>query len=62
MLWKLWLCLLLLLPQRNLRKLKKQRVSDLNIQIAIVLAIYFAIMLVIALLAHVLTKKYNDKE
>ena len=36
--------------------------SDLNIRIAIVLGIYFAIMLVIAFLAHVLTKKYNDKE
>ena len=35
--------------------------SDLNIQIAIVLAIYFAIMLVIAILAHLLTRKYNDK-
>jgi hypothetical protein len=35
--------------------------SDLNVQITIVLAIYFAIMLVIAILAHVLTKKYNDK-
>jgi hypothetical protein len=35
--------------------------SDLNIRIAIVLGIYFAVMLVIALLAHVLTKKYNDK-
>ena len=35
--------------------------SDLNIQIAIVLGIYFAIMLVIAGLAHILTKKYNDK-
>jgi hypothetical protein len=35
--------------------------SDLNIRIAIVLVIYFAIMLAIAILAHVLTKKYNDK-
>lgn len=35
--------------------------SDLNVQIAIVLAIYFAIMLVIAFLAHILTKKYNDE-
>lgn len=35
--------------------------SDLNVQIAIVLGIYYAIMLVIAVLAHVLTKKYNDK-
>lgn len=35
--------------------------SDLNVQIAIVLGIYYAIMLVIAALAHVLTKKYNDK-
>ena len=35
--------------------------SDLNIRIAIVLGIYYVIMLVIALLAHILTKKYNDK-
>jgi type III secretion system FlhB-like substrate exporter len=35
--------------------------SDLDIQIAIVLGIYFVIMLVIALLAHLLTRKYNDK-
>jgi len=34
---------------------------DLNVQIAIVLGIYFVIMLVIAYLAHILTKKYNDK-
>lgn len=33
--------------------------SDLNIQIAMVLAIYFAIMLIIALVAHLLTRKYN---
>lgn len=35
--------------------------SELEINIAIVLAIYFAIMLVIAILAHVLTRKYNDE-
>ena len=35
--------------------------SDLDIQIAMVLGIYFAIMLVIAVLAHILTRKYNDK-
>jgi hypothetical protein len=35
--------------------------SDLDIQIAIVVGIYFAVMLVFALLAHLLTKKYNDK-
>jgi hypothetical protein len=35
--------------------------SDLNIQIAIVLGIYYVIMLVIAFLAHLLTWKYNDK-
>jgi hypothetical protein len=35
--------------------------SDLNIRITIVLAIYFAIMLLIAILTHVFTKKYNDK-
>jgi hypothetical protein len=35
--------------------------SDLTIQIAIVLGIYFAIMLAIAALAHILTQKYNDK-
>ncbi len=35
--------------------------SDLDIRIAIVLGIYLAIMLLIALLAHLLTKKYNDK-
>ena len=35
--------------------------SELNIQIAIVLIIYFAIMLVIAFLAQLLTRKYNDK-
>lgn len=34
--------------------------SDLDIQITIVLVIYYAIMLVIAFLAHILTKKYND--
>jgi hypothetical protein len=37
------------------------KLSDLNIQISIVLGIYMVIMLVIAVLAHVLTKKYNDK-
>lgn len=37
------------------------KLSDLNIQIAIVLGIYFAIMLLIAVLVHILTKKYNDK-
>jgi type III secretion system FlhB-like substrate exporter len=35
--------------------------SDLDIQIAIVVGIYLVVMLVFALLAHLLTKKYNDK-
>jgi hypothetical protein len=35
--------------------------SDLDIQIAIILAIYFALNLGILWLVHTLTKKYNDK-
>ena len=35
--------------------------SELDIQITIVLAIYFAINLGILWLVHILTRKYNDK-
>jgi hypothetical protein len=35
--------------------------SDLDIQIAIILAIYIIINLGILWLVHILTRKYNDK-
>ena len=35
--------------------------TELEINIAIVLAIYFAINLAILWLVHILTRKYNDK-
>jgi hypothetical protein len=35
--------------------------SELEINIIIVLAIYFALNLAILVLVHILTRKYNDK-